>query len=294
MISQQAQWREPRRKCQAWHLLSKTIMTVGSNVSIIPLRQRPGLRGAATFAPGGIASFPTLCSSCNLRKLCRPCNVTSANAHQRAGQLNFARVCLSRGDCLYLRGERADVLYALRSGFLKLKISQAKGGDKVVGYALGGETVGLNDVASGVHTCDCVALEKSEVCVVSPAPWHLARHDRSELLELYSKALRREPEREQSYMLRLGGMDAEERIAYFLLDFARRQSAHGRNAAEFYLPLTRSDVGSYLDLKPETIRRASAGLQLQGWIGINRGRISIRNRAGLERLLGLAPTGAAR
>ena len=66
----------------------------------------------------------------------------------------------------------------------------------------------------------------------------------------------REIVRDHGVMMLLGTMRAEERLAAFLLNLSQRFTARGFSHAEFYLRMTREEIGSYLGLKLETVSRA--------------------------------------
>jgi CRP/FNR family transcriptional regulator len=81
-------------------------------------------------------------------------------------------------------------------------------------------------------------------------------------------------------------MNAEERLAMFLLDLSRRFAARGYSRSEFHLRMTREEIGSYLGLKFETVSRTFSKFQDEGLIGVQQKFIRIQDSAGLELVLG--------
>ncbi len=61
----------------------------------------------------------------------------------------------------------------------------------------------------------------------------------------------------------LGSMKARERLVAFLLNLSRRFASRGYSTLEFNLRMTREEIGSYLELKLETISRAFSKLQAE-------------------------------
>jgi CRP/FNR family transcriptional regulator len=85
----------------------------------------------------------------------------------------------------------------------------------------------------------------------------------------------REIVRAQQAMLMLGSMRADERLAVFLLDFVERLHAHGFSRTEVILQMTRTDIGSYLGLKLETVSRIFARLIEKDLLEVNQRHIHI-------------------
>jgi CRP/FNR family transcriptional regulator len=99
----------------------------------------------------------------------------------------------------------------------------------------------------------------------------------------------REILREQGVMLLLGSMNADERLAMFLLDLSRRFAASGYSPSEFHLRMTREEIGSYLGLKMETVSRTLSKFQDAGLIVVQQKFIRILDGASLERVMGREP-----
>jgi CRP-like cAMP-binding protein len=84
-------------------------------------------------------------------------------------------------------------------------------------------------------------------------------------------------------MLLLGRKNAEERVASFLLDMARREAA----IEVVELPMSRQDIADYLGLTIETVSRTLTQLEDKEAIELPTSRrIRLRSRASLQRLNG--------
>jgi CRP/FNR family transcriptional regulator len=90
-------------------------------------------------------------------------------------------------------------------------------------------------------------------------------------------------------MVVLGSMSAEERVAAFLLDLARRYLRAGYSATEFTLRMTREEIASYLGLKLETVSRVFSHLQEGGLIQVQGRAIKLLDSLALNRLAGHPP-----
>lgn len=86
-------------------------------------------------------------------------------------------------------------------------------------------------------------------------------------------------------MMLLGTMDAEQRLATFLLDLSRRYQALGYSSCEFVLRMTREEIGSYLGLKLETVSRLFSRFQREGLIQVQGRVVKLLDRASVKRLV---------
>lgn len=59
----------------------------------------------------------------------------------------------------------------------------------------------------------------------------------------------REISRNYGLMRQLGGMSAEQRVAYFLLGLSEQLASRGYSSTKLNLRLSRMEIGSYLGLK---------------------------------------------
>ena len=111
------------------------------------------------------SSLRVACSNCNLREACLPTGLTLKEI-ERLEDLVTTRRRVKRGDALFRAGDRFENLYAVRLGFLKSTVMSSDGREQVTNFYMAGELIGLDGISSGVHSCDVVALEDTEVCVV--------------------------------------------------------------------------------------------------------------------------------
>jgi tRNA dimethylallyltransferase len=145
---------------------------------------------------------------------------------------------------------------------------------------MAGEIIGLDGIVNDQHSCDAVALEDAEVCVM---PFDRIEEISREVTALQShvhKIMSREIVREHGVMLLLGSMRAEERLAAFLLNLTQRLQARGFSASALILRMTREEIGSYLGLKLETVSRLFSKFQDEGLMEVNQKHVRIADIAG--------------
>jgi CRP/FNR family transcriptional regulator, anaerobic regulatory protein len=189
---------------------------------------------------------------------------------------------LEAGQHLYRAGQPFHALYLVHAGFLKTSVVSEDGREQVTGFRMRGDLMGVESIGMPAHTCDAVALDTSGVWEL-PYPEILKACVRMpELQAQLTAALAAEIRNDRSWMLAVGTLSAEQRVAAFLLDVAARHEALGFSARHFVLRMSRADIGSYLALKHETVTRALTRLGAQGCIAIQWREVRILDAAALR------------
>jgi len=201
---------------------------------------------------------------------------------KRLDDLVAARRKISRGDILYRNGEDFSALYAIRTGFFKTTVAAEDGRDQVTGFQMAGEVIGLDGIVSDHHTCDAVALEDAEVCVMNFDRLEDLSREINALQRHVHKIMSREIVRENGVMLLLGSMRADERLAAFLLNLVQRLHSRGFSQSELILRMTREEIGSYLGLKLETVSRTFSKFVEEGIVEVKQRHVRILNQDALK------------
>jgi CRP/FNR family transcriptional regulator len=243
------------------------------------------MQATRTVPDISLSRLKTACSSCSLRELCLPVGL-SEEEMSKLDNLVFLRRPVKRGDYLFRAGDPFASLYAARTGFFKTKLLLEDGREQVTGFHMAGELMGMDGIGTERHTCDAVALEDSEVCVIPFDRLEGLSREMEALQHHFHKVMSREIVREHGVMMLLGSMRAEERLAAFLLNLSQRLSTRGYSPNEFNLRMTREEIGSYLGLKLETVSRVFSRFQEEGLIAVQQKNIRILDAAGLRKLVG--------
>ncbi len=177
----------------------------------------------------------------------------------------------------------------MRSGFFKTRVSVDDGRERVTGFQMAGELLGLDGISAERHTCDAIALEDSEVCVIGYSRLEEVSRDVLGLQRQFHRVLSREIVREQGVMLLLGGVRAEARLAAFLLNLGERLRSRGFSGSSMVLRMTREEIGSYLGIKLETVSRAFSRFQEESLLEVRQRNVRVVDEAGLRRLAFEAP-----
>lgn len=228
-------------------------------------------------------TFKVACSGCNLRELCMPIGF-NLDDMKRLDDVVATRRRVKQGDLLFSNGEQFTSLYAIRTGFFKTSVSTDDGREQVTGFQMAGEVIGLDGIVSDHHNCNAVALEDSEVCVMPFSNVEELSREFPVLQRHVHKIMSREIVRENSIMMLLGNMRAEERLAAFLLNLVQRLHARGFSQSELVLRMTREEIGSYLGMKLETVSRTFSKFSEDGIIDVKQRYVRILQPDALKKI----------
>lgn len=221
------------------------------------------------------------CSNCNLRELCMPIGLNHDELN-RIDDLVATRRHVKRGDTLFRSGDKFSSLFAIRTGFFKTCVATEDGRDQVTGFQMAGEVIGLDGIVSDNHSCDAVALEDAEVCVMPYDRIEDLSREVHGLQRHVHKIMSREIVREHGVMLLLGSMRAEERLAAFLLNLVQRLHARGFSQSELILRMSREEIGSFLGMKIETVSRTFSKFADEGIVEVKQRHVRIMNTQALK------------
>jgi CRP/FNR family transcriptional regulator len=183
---------------------------------------------------------------------------------------------------VFRAGQSRHSLYLVHAGIFKTSILSEDGREKITGFRLPGDLLGLEALDQARFTCDAMALDVGEV-------WELPCEELTERLPAFQQALTgalaAEIRRDWHWMLSVATLTAEQRVVAFLLDLGSRLGALGFSAQRMTMRMTRADLGNFLGLKLETVVRALSRLQSLGLIQIEGHEIRILEANRLSTLL---------
>lgn len=214
---------------------------------------------------------------------------TALTIEQIRAHVAVARRRVAVGQYVYRSGQPMKAIYLIQSGSVKTCELAEDGREQVTGFRMAGELVGVESIGLPTFSCDVVALEDCEVWELPYPPVMTACLRVPELQARVTAALAEEIRRDRSWMLALGTLSAEQRVAAFLLDLAARYEAIGLAGDRFVLRMSRADMASFLALKHETVSRALSHLADANTISVQRREMQILDRPGLRRNAGSDP-----
>lgn len=212
------------------------------------------------------------------------------DVEQLSLHVQVVRRKLAAGQHAYRAGQPFRAIYLVHAGFLKSCELSEDGRERVTGFRMYGDLVGVESIGLAHYSCDVVALDHSEIWELPyPPVLHACLH-MSELQSRLTAALAREIRADRAWMLAMGTLTAEQRVAAFLVDMAERHRRLGFSAHHFLLRMGRADIASFLGLKHETVTRALSKLDRLQCVEVHRREIRLLDVDGLRGMAGQGGT----
>jgi len=251
--------------------------TIGE--AIDALTRSVGIRADAQISQGASAAS---CSNCSNARLCLPHGLERAKLNEFECMVDELGP-LHAGNFVFRDGDEFNALYAVRAGMVKTYTIDREGREQITGFYLPGELIGLDAIHCERYRNHALALDTSIVC-------------RMNFARVQELALRW-PELQNELMCTLsrglaetdklrGEYSADERMAGFLVDLARRLEQRGYSAKRLYLLMERRDIANFLGMAKETISRVLRRFQDEGLIAVDRREVLLLNRERLDNLAG--------
>jgi CRP/FNR family transcriptional regulator, anaerobic regulatory protein len=234
-----------------------------------------------------VISFETIrvaCKNCTLSTLCLPMGLASEDV-ERLDSIVKRNRPLHRGDYLFRAGERFRSLFVVKTGSVKTYAPNEEGGEQVLGFHLPGEIIGLDAIEKEAHACSARVLETSAICEIPFSRFEELSSSIPSLQHQMYRLLSKEISHDTEMLLLLGKKSAEERLATFLLSMSRRLRKRGLCATDFYLSMSRHEIGNYLGLAVETVSRLFTRFQDEGLLKVDRKHIELLNLDAIEALV---------
>lgn len=193
---------------------------------------------------------------------------------------------LAAGQSIYHAGQSFHSLFLVHAGFVKLVELADDGREQVIGFRGRGDFLGTESIGLDAYACGTVSLESGEAWEL-PFPAMLqACHQMPELNARLAAALAREIRTDHAWMLTIGTLNAEQRVAAFLLAEGKRCASMGFSAKHFMLRMRRADMASFLALTNETVCRVLTKLHDMRLIAVARREVKVLDEGALRSMTG--------
>src|SRR5215217_864014 len=184
-----------------------------------------------------------------------------------------------KGSVILFEDDPGDSLFVVRDGRVKVVLVAEDGREVILGVLGVGEHFGeLSLIDDQPRSAHVISMEDSTLLVLRRDDFRRRVQETPEvawslLIEL-SRRLRRADGKIGGLVL----LDVPGRIAQLLLDFADEGKSD-----RIEKPLTHQTIAQMIGASRETVSRAMREFQDQGWIGVERRTIVLRDRKELER-----------
>lgn len=218
----------------------------------------------------------TNCADCRLAGICLPISLELDDIDKLDGIIRRGRP-IQKKEHLYHAGDMFKSVYAVRSGTVKTVKITEDGIEQITGFHLPGEIIGMDGLATNIHSNAAIALETSAICEIPFSRLEELSTKIPNLQRRFFQLMSKEIAEEQQLITMLSQNNAEERLAALLLSIAVRHQHRGLSSREFYLPMSRSDIGNYLGLTIETVSRIFTRLHKSGVIDLDKKYVKIND-----------------
>lgn len=224
------------------------------------------------------------CSACAIRNraICADLDEAELALLNTLGRQRY----LQPGEQLLWEGEEAVLVANVVEGVLKLFTQTGEGKEQILGLAYASDFIGRPFGETTPYGVE--ALSAAHVCVFRRGDFDRFAREHPRLEHKLLERTLAELDRTRRWMLLLGRMNAEQRVASFLLETADRLAGEGCGGAAapnatFTLPLSRQQIADVLGLTIETVSRQFTRLKADGVIDLPaRREVAILGRAELE------------
>lgn len=216
------------------------------------------------------------CGDCRLASICLPISLQIEDIGKLDKIIQRGRP-VHKADHVYHAGEEFKSVFAIRSGAVKTVRITEEGDEQITGFYLPGEILGMDGLATNHHTNAAIALETSAICEIPFSRLEELSVKLPNLQRRFFQLMSKEITQDQQLITLLSKNSADQRIASLLLSISSRNAQRGLSAKDFFLPMSRSDIGNYLGLTIETVSRVFSRLHKQNIITLDKKHIQIND-----------------
>jgi CRP/FNR family transcriptional regulator len=208
------------------------------------------------------------CQACSIRNraICADLDNDEIALLNRIGRQRH----LKAGESFMWEGDEAIFVANVVSGVLKLSTQTANGREQILGLAYPSDFLGRPFGDTMPYTAE--AVSEALVCVFLRSDFERFARDHSRLEHKLLERTLSELDRTRRWMLLLGRMNAEERLASLLLEIASKSKTKtprtNSGPDRIDLPLSRQQIADLLGLTIETVSRQFTKMRDEGIIAL--------------------------
>lgn len=179
-------------------------------------------------------------------------------------------------------GAPARQICVVLAGTFKSVKTGDDGYEHVLGFAMRGDLLGYDGLASGRYASAAMALEDSVVFALPLRQFDQLRHTDAHFDRALQAALSRQMSRAIELAELMSAVAADARLARFLLYLSSRMSEHGMSARRLLLRMNRREIASHLGVAHETVSRSFGLLADRGYLRVDNRAVEIVDLEGLR------------
>jgi len=184
---------------------------------------------------------------------------------------------------LFHMGDQLDGIYRVNSGCVKLSRSTADGEKQIIGFYMAGDLIGLDALADGFSHSTALILETANISLI---PFETIINKNKYFDQhafMHQLGVNFNHDNDHTMML---SQPTERRLAWFLTKFSDSLAKRGMLADEFRMPMTGTDLASYLGMALETLSREMGRFSKQGLINKKNRNVELVDIVQLRKISG--------
>ncbi len=202
---------------------------------------------------------------------------------RRALLASMRRRRFARGEVVFHEGDPGDAVHLVEKGHVAIRVSTPLGDVATLTVVGPGEGFGEGALltADSLRTASAVAIEASETRALRRDEFERIRAEHPHVERLLTQVLAQQVRRLSEHLLEALYVPAETRVLRRLLMLCDTYPTadDGTTTA----PITQDDLASMAGTARPTANRVLQGAQDDGLVVLARGRVTVVDRAGLER-----------
>ncbi len=218
--------------------------------------------------------FQINCANCRLNGICLPLALDVHEVDQLDQIIQRSRP-LQKGEHLYRQDQPFTSVFAVRSGSVKAYAITDSGQEQVTGFYFPGEILGMDGIAKNKYASSARAMETAAVCEIPFDKLGELSQRLPSLQRHFFQLMSQEIAEDQQLLTLLSKNTADQRVAALMLSISARNKRRKLSAANFRLPMSRTDIGNYLGLTVETVSRVLSRFQKMGVLAVDNKEITI-------------------
>lgn len=206
------------------------------------------------------------CEQCVTKQLCLNAWLNK-ELKSDVDQVTLARGTFQKGQAIYQLEDRFRSLFIVQSGSVKVEKTLEDGTNHVNGFYFLGDLLGLDSIGNALYNYDAIALETTRICKIPYGQLELLGSSIPRLQQRIISLLSSKMYETNNLLTDSRYLSADKRLLIFLKSLCERNLVQTKNGkGRIHLPMSKTDIASYLGIRAESLSRALADLQKQGVI----------------------------
>lgn len=190
------------------------------------------------------------------------------------------------GDLLFVEGDRSHSVYVCLEGRVRIFLTLPSGRELLVGIKTPGDEFGeLSALDGRPRSASAATIDRTVVAEIRADRFMELLVEEPHLSVAVCQSLSAELRRANERLVTRNSDSAVVRTGRMLVELASMRMRHGGPEGSFELALTQSDLAGWIGATRESTARALARFRRAGLVETGRGRITVLDVVGLNRLV---------